>query len=148
MFWTKEGQPLSAAQRFYIDYFFNEGKAVFSLSNAKLSDQGKYTLEGRNAAGSASTSANLTVKSVPTIDDTSYVNPDIFQQFELKKKPTINQPQDKLDNARLKIIEPLQDFNLVEGQQAVFTCTVDAYPKPEVNFTLLKILKSIYILGF
>lgn len=50
----------------------------------------------------------------------------------MKKKPTINQPADKVDNARLKIIEPLQDFNLVEGQQAVFSCTVDAYPKPEV----------------
>jgi hypothetical protein len=69
---------------------------------------------------------------VPTIDDTSYVNPDVFQQFELKKKPTTNQPPDTIDNARLKIIEPLRDFNLVEGQQAVFSCTVDAYPKPEV----------------
>lgn len=98
-----------------------------------MDDQGKYTLEGRNAAGTASTSAMLKVKSVPTVDDTSYVNPDVFQQFELKKRPTINQPADKCDNARLKIIEPLQDFNLVEGQQAVFTCTVDAYPKPEVS---------------
>lgn len=123
---------MNAAQRFYIDYFFNEGKAIFALSNAKLDDQGKYTLLARNTSGTASTSAYLKVKQVPHIDDTSYVNPDVFQQFELKKKPPSNQGPDNVDNARLKIIEPLQDFNLVEGQQALFSCTVDAYPKPEV----------------
>jgi hypothetical protein len=123
---------LNAAQRFYIDYFFNEGKAIFALSNAKLDDQGKYELTARNTSGVASTSAYLKVKSVPTIDDTSYVNPDVFQQFEVKKRPSPNRPADNLDNARIKITEPLRDFNLVEGQQAIFTCTIDAYPKPEV----------------
>jgi hypothetical protein len=112
----------------------NEGKAIFAISNVKKEDEGKYTLEARNEAGAAQTSAMLTVKVVPIIDDTSYVNPDIFQQFELKKKPTLNEPTDDLSKARLKIIEPLQDCMLIEGSQVIFTCVVDAYPKPEVNF--------------
>lgn len=48
----------------------------------KQGDLGKYTLTAKNKVGEASTSANLTVKLVPTIDDTSYVNPEAFQQFE------------------------------------------------------------------
>ena len=114
----------------------NEGKAFLNISNAKLDDQGVFTLTARNFSGVASTSANLKVKQVATIDDTSYVNPDVFQQFELKKKPNLNQPADNVANARLKIIEPLKDFNLVEGSQAVFSCTIDAYPKPEVHLFL------------
>lgn len=92
-----------------------------------------FTLKATNTSGSASTSANLRVKQVATVDDTSYVNPDVFQQFELKKRPNSAQPAESVANARLKIIEPLKDFNLVEGSQAVFSCTIDAFPKPEVN---------------
>ena len=132
--WTKEGKPLDAAQRFFFNYLINEGKCIFTISNVKKEDQARYTLEARNTSGSAATSANLKVKIVPTVDDTSYVNPDVFQQFELKKRPNSNQPPENAANARIKIIEPLKDFNLVEGSQVVFSCTIDAYPKPEVNW--------------
>ena len=103
------------------------------ISNAKLDDEAKYTLTARNKAGEVSTSGKLKVKTVPTIDDTSYVNPDVFQQFELKKKPTEPNSDDHVPNARLKIIEPYRDFYLVEGAQALFSCKIDAYPKPEVK---------------
>ena len=123
---------MKAAQRLAFNYLINEGKAVFVISNAKLDDEAKYTLTARNKAGEASTSAKLRVKQVPTVDDTSYVNPDVFQQFELKKKPTQPDSDDQVTNARIKIIDPLKDFYLVEGTQAVFACKIDAYPKPEV----------------
>ncbi len=125
---------MNAAQRFAFNYLINEGKAIFVIANVKPDDEGRYTLDAKNPAGSGSTSANLKVKKVPTVDDTSYVNPDIFQQFETKKKPTLTQPSDNLANARLEITEPLKDFSLIEGAQAVFSCTIDAYPKPEVFF--------------
>jgi hypothetical protein len=115
----------------------NEGRAIFTILNVRKVDEARYTLEARNSSGSASTSAKLTVKLVPTVDDTSYVNPDVFQQFELKKRPNpANQPNNDgtAANARIKIIEPLKDFNLIEGSQVVFNCTIDAYPKPEVNW--------------
>ena len=125
--------PLQAAQRFSFNYLINEGKAIFVISNVKREDQSSYTLEARNKAGVAQTTAKLTVKMVPTIDDTSYVNPDIFEQFETKKKPNLNQPGDNIANARLEIIVPLEDYRLIEGEQAVFSCKIDAYPKPEVS---------------
>lgn len=132
--WTMNGEPLKAALRLAVNYLINEGKAILVLSNVKRDDEGKYTLEARNSSGTVSTTAYLKVKMVPTIDDTSYVNPDVFQQFELKKRPNVIEPMDSLTNARLKITEPLKDFNLVEGTQAIFTCTIDAFPKPEVLF--------------
>ncbi|RNA22004.1 titin-like [Brachionus plicatilis] len=132
--WTRENQPLPHALRLSSDYLINEGRALFNIDNVKLDDQATYTLTARNSSGVASTSAKLKVKTVATIDDTSYVNPDVFEQFEMKKKPNWNQPIDNADNARLKIIEPLKDFRLVEGSQAVFSCTIDAYPKPEIQW--------------
>lgn len=99
-----------------------------------MDDQGEYTLTARNPAGVASTSAKLKVKNVPSVDDTSYVNPDVFQKFDQKKQPQTNEPADAKANARLKIIEPLKDFHLVEGNQAIFYCKIDAYPKAETQW--------------
>lgn len=132
--WTKNNQPINSAQRLEFNYLINEGRAYFVISNVKRDDEATYTLTARNEAGEASTSAKLKVKLVPTVDDTSYVNPDVFQQFELKKKPT-QPPSDTEENTanyRIKIIEPCQDFTIKEGEQAVFSCKIDAYPKPEV----------------
>ncbi len=136
---------MNAAQRFAFNFLINEGKAIFVISNVKPDDEGKYTLDAVNLAGSGSTSANLKVIKVPTIDDTSYVNPDIFQQFEVKKKPNVIQPSDNLANARLEIIEPLKDFSLIEGAQAVFSCTIDAYPKPDVIKIKINYLNKIIL---
>ena len=80
--WTQDGAPLKAAQRVAFNYLINEGRAICVISNVKSTDLGKYTLTARNKAGEASTTASLNVKLTPTIDDTSYVNPDVFSQFE------------------------------------------------------------------
>lgn len=80
--WTQDGAPLKAAQRVAANYLINEGKAIIVISNVKQGDLGKYTLTARNKHGEASSTAQLNVKLVPAIDDTSYVNPDAFQQFE------------------------------------------------------------------
>ena len=135
---------MNAAQRLSFNYTNNDGKAVFVISNAKPDDQAKYTLHAKNRSGAASTSANLIVKIVPTIDDTSYVNPDIFDKFELKKKPKdYQEPSNNSLNARIKITVPLKDAVLVEGTLAIFSCTVDAYPKAEVNKKAFSFLISI-----
>jgi len=148
--WTKNEQPIESAQRLSFNYLINEGRAIFTISNVKKDDQSKYTLHASNSSGSASSSANLKVKNVPTIDDTSYVNPDIFQQFELKKKAPVAEGPDNAANARLKIIEPLKDFNLIEGSQVVFSCLIDAHPKPEVISLILKFFQNLFhfILSF
>ena len=141
--WTKDDAPLQAAQRLTFDYLMNEGKAIFLISNAKTDDQAKYTITARNKAGEAASTASLKVKVVPTIDDTSYVNPDVFQKFEQKKKPA-EQADPNKPNARLKIVEPLKDFHLVEGSQAIFYCKIDACPKADVkkSFSINKYFDS------
>ncbi|RNA14439.1 hypothetical protein BpHYR1_021923 [Brachionus plicatilis] len=113
--WTRENQPLQHSLRLSSDYLINEGRALFNIDNVKLDDQATYSLTARNYSGVAWTSAKLKVKTGATIDDKSYVNPDVFEQFEMKKKPNWNQPIGNVDDARLKIIEPLKDFRLVFG---------------------------------
>lgn len=132
--WTKEGAPLQAAQRLAFNYIISEGKAIFLVSNVKMDDQGSYTITARNSSGEASCTAKLQVNVVPSVDDTSYVNPDVFHKFDVKKRPSDSAEPSSGKEARLKIVEPLKDFHLVEGNQAIFYCKIDAHPKAETSW--------------
>lgn len=137
--WTKDGQPLKFSQRFFSDYFIHEGKEVLIIQDVKSADEGKYSLTAKNAAGTSSASASLKVRLVPSIDDKSYVNPDVFQRFENNKlnqdvKPVNEVPLLQKGEPRLKIVEPLKEFYLIEGAEAFFSCKIDSNPKAEVNW--------------
>ena len=75
---------------------------------------------------------------VPSIDDTSYVNPDVFNKFDNnKKKPTLlptGHPSHSPGPARLVLTEPIKDFQVLEGNRAIFFCKCDANPTPEAQW--------------
>jgi hypothetical protein len=75
-------------------------------------------------------------KAVPSIDDTSYVNPDVFERFDAKQpRPGAQRAEPAASKqARLKIVEPLKDCHLLDGNQAIFYCKVDAYPAAETSW--------------
>jgi hypothetical protein len=137
--WLKDGRPLEAAQRFFFNYLIHEAKVVFIISNVKKEDESKYTLFAKNSFGEASTSAKLRVKLVPTIDDTSYVNPDVFQQFELKKRP--GQAPDELnydDNQYKKpyFVKVPKNIEVCEGSPVKLDCVVFGRPTPLLTWYL------------
>lgn len=138
--WKKDGQPLKYSQRIFTDYFLIDNKAVLIIQDVRREDEGKYELTARNIAGVGTASASLNVRLVPVIEDRPFINPEAFQKFELKpidSSAAPNEASDTAAKARLKIVEPLRDFILVEGAPAVFNCKIDAYPKAEVflNYT-------------
>ena len=127
---------MTYSQRFFSNYFINESKAVLIIQDAKPEDQGKYTVTARNSAGVGSSVASLTVRLVPSIDEHSYVNPDVFQKFELKTPESVAGQSVSTEplQARIKIIEPLKDNFITEGSPIVFNCKIDANPKAEVTW--------------
>ena len=112
----------------------NEAKAVLIIQDVKKTDKGKYMLRAKNAAGSGTADANLNVRHVPSIVDKPFVDPALFDKFELKKPDIGDKPEgpEQALQARLKFVEPLKDIALVEGTPVVFTCKLDAYPKAEI----------------
>jgi hypothetical protein len=132
--WTKDGAPLKLSQRFFTDYFMNEGRAVLIIQDVKVDDAGKYTVTARNDAGVGSADAQLKVSLVPAIDERSYVNPDAFSKFENKDAPKPDDESGAAGEPRLKIVEPYQDFYLIEGAEAFFKCKIDANPKAVVHW--------------
>ena len=142
--WRYNEQPLPAAQRFFFDYSLSDGKCVFVISFTKLDDGGTYSLVATNPYGECSTSARLVVKQLPSVDDTAYVNPDIFRQLELKHQQPKPKPltapgsQAKMrsmpphDSAHIRIVVPLKDVHARKDESALLTCKIDAQPRPEV----------------
>ncbi len=122
---------MTVSERFFIEYFVKEENAVFIIRNVEHDDAGEYTITARNSSGVGSSTARLRVRLEPSVDDTPLINPDAFQKLELKK-PSGTPEDETQTEAHIKIIEPLQDLNVPEGVQAVFTCKIDASPKAEV----------------
>ena len=123
---------MNAAQRVAFNYLINEGKVICVISNVKSTDLGRYTLTARNKAGEASTSANLNVKLVPTIDDTSYVNPDVFQQFETPGQ----QPTSISDEQYKKpyFVKIPKNSDLREGASLRLDCLAFGRPFPTLTW--------------
>jgi hypothetical protein len=128
--WTVDNTALRYSERFFIEYFEKEENAVFVIRDVKKDDAGYYTITAQNSAGFKTSTARLSVLTQPSIDDTSYINPDAFQKFE-SKQPNKEQNVADAGEVHIKIIEPLVDARVVEGSQAVFSCVVDANPKAE-----------------
>ena len=74
------------------------------------------------------------LRPVAGIDQTPLVNPDAFKYLEQ------HAPQKKKDDAEPmvppKVIIPLKDVTLKEGQPVVLACKIQGYPKPTVTINI------------
>jgi hypothetical protein len=98
----------------------------------KSSDLGKYTLTAKNSAGEASTTANLNVKLVPTIDDTSYVNPDMFQQFETPGQQPVQTSEEQYKKPYFVRVPKNTDIR--EGATLKLDCVAFGRPFPVLTW--------------
>lgn len=85
------------------------------------------------------TNAYINVQETPTVDETSYVEPDAFKYIE--KQPTVarpSKPRRESDTSHLqqrpaKILKTPTSSAVPEGGVAQFTCQVDGNPRPQVR---------------
>lgn len=132
----KDGRTLPASTRFTTGYDLNTGVVTLRISDTQINDVGFYTSIAENEVGADQTACTITIRQVPNIDRTPMVNPDAFRFLE---QPTQARPQkEEPDNMRPpKVIIPLSDAKLEEGQNILLACKIDGYPRPKVTFFVL-----------
>ena len=113
-------------------YDFNTSVASLRINNAGPGDAGVYTAIATNPLGRAETSARLYTTSVPTIDQTPQVNPDAFKYLEHSKEP--QRKEEDVDYQAPKVIVPLSNHKLKEGESLFLPCKIIGTPKPKVRF--------------
>jgi predicted DNA-binding antitoxin AbrB/MazE fold protein len=124
---------LPASNRYTVNYDFPTGVITLSINEAQMNDVGNYTVLADNEVGSDQTSCNAFINQLPNIDSTPMINPDAFRFLE---HPTGRAPASREDIENLrppKVIIPLTDVRLEEGQSVQLACKIEGYPRPKVS---------------
>ena len=122
---------MSASTRYTPDYDLYTGIVKLHISDAQLQDGGHYVAVAENEAGHDQTECHSVIKQVPNIDRTPMVNPNAFRYLE--HLPTERTPRERADKLTPpKVIIPLTNVKLEEGQSVVLACKIDGNPKPKV----------------
>ena len=131
MTWFKDGRPLPAATRYTTDYDLSTLVASLKIENAQMNDVGHYLVVAENDAGRDQTHAQVFVTQTASIDQSPMVNPDAFKYLE--QQPHKARPEEVEKMVPPKIIVPLSNVKLEEGQSIFLACKVDGQPKPKVR---------------
>lgn len=132
--WFKDGTPIPASTRFTIDFDFSTGVVSLRINDAQMNDIGIYIALAENEVGSDQTQCEVTIQQMPNIDSTPMVNPEAFKYLE---HPTYTRPKslDELDNlSPPKVIVPLSNVKLEEGQTVILACKIEGYPRPKLTW--------------
>ena len=131
--WFKDSRPLHASTRYTQDHDLSNGVVTLKINDAQMNDVGTYTAVADNDVGSDQTSCQAFIKKMPNIDRTPMVNPDAFKYLE---QPAHDKP--RKDDAEAmrppKVIIPLSDVKLEEGQSVILACKIEGYPRPRLTW--------------
>ncbi len=105
---------------------------TLKISNAQTNDIGNYLVLAENKAGKDQTYCRLSLKQLPNVDQTPYVNPDSFKFLEPKKGAEPRPDRDQEKYRPPVVIVPLLNLRISEGDSVKFECKIDGYPKPKV----------------
>lgn len=132
--WFKDGTPIPASTRFTIDFDFSSGVVSLRINDAQMNDIGIYIALAENEAGSDQTQCEVTIQQMPNIDNTPMVNPEAFKYLE---QPAYARPKsldDTDDMSPPKVIVPLSNVKLEEGQTVILACKIEGYPRPKLTW--------------
>ena len=137
MTWFKDSKPLPASTRYETDYNLASLFVVLKINQAQLNDVGNYLVLAENIAGKDQTFCKLFVRETPKVDETPLIDPDAFKFLEapLNKQP--DDSDDKKDRERFyppRVIIPLSNVTINEGDFVRFACKIDGYPKPKMTW--------------
>jgi hypothetical protein len=122
-----------ASQRYTTHYNMNLGVVTLIVKTAFSDDKGNYKCILTNIVGSKHTSANLLVKPVPNVDETSYINPNALRHLENSKPIDENtDPDDKYQKPYF--VKVPKDTQVRESTVVRFDCLAFGRPKPELTW--------------
>jgi hypothetical protein len=127
---------LPAANRYTTNYDLSTNVVTLKIDNSQMNDVGSYLAYAENVAGKDQTQCSLFVKEMPSIDQTPMVNPDAFRYLEYPKSITRpSETDDDYENLQPpKVIVPLQDLQLNEGEAVLLMCKIIGKPNPKVKY--------------
>jgi hypothetical protein len=128
--WFKDSKHLVASTRYTSTYDYHSGIALLKIDSAFANDLGEYLVVAENPAGKDQTQCRVEITLVPNIDQTPYVNPDAFKNLE--KLPLVPKEEIDAEMKPPKVIIPLTDVKLVEGQPIHLACKIEGIPRPRV----------------
>lgn len=123
-------KELIIIHRYTTDYDYNTGIASLKIDGAQSNDVGGYLVVAENPAGKDQTNCKVGVTLMPNIDQTPIVNPDAFRFLEHPAPQRRYEEPEKM--APPKVVIPLADVKLVEGQAIQLACKIEGVPKPKV----------------
>ena len=104
------------------------------VDSAQLNDLGHYLVVAENDAGKDQTECNVAIQQSPNIDNTPIVNPEAFRYLDRPLAQVV--PDSDIDDAERvqppKVIIPLSNIQLKEGETVLLIAKIDGYPKPKV----------------
>ncbi len=131
--WFKDNKPLPASNRLITNHNLNTGLVYLKIADTQLGDCGHYTAVAENKAGQDQTFCAIKVSEQPNIDTTPMVNPDAFRYLE--NNPSASRP--RKDDEVLKppkVVIPLSNVKLEEGQKVSLACKIEGTPKPKLTW--------------
>ena len=102
------------------------------IDSAIINDIGEYLVVAENLAGKDQTNCRVEVSVVPNIDETAYVNPEAFKFLE--KIPSLKPEESDNEMKPPKVIIPLTDAKMIEGQPIHLACKIEGVPRPKVTY--------------
>ena len=130
--WLKDNRPLPASTRFNPDYDLYTGIVTLKINEAQVNDIGNYSVIAENEVGMDRTNCAVSIRETPNIDNTPMINPDAFRYLEspnVDRKPASDDDTIKYPP---KVIVPLTDVKLEEGQSVLLACKIEGLPIPKV----------------
>lgn len=104
------------------------------ISNAHKTDLGTYLVLAENKVGQDRTACKLYVTVEPSVDETPLINPEAFRNLEAPvPKPDSDDLKPKEHFIPPRVIVPLANVRISEGDPVLLICKIDGYPKPKVN---------------
>ena len=94
-----------------------------------------------NKAGKDQTFCKLTLKLLPNVDETAYISPDAFKSLETSPAKPERDDEDEKDKKRYmppRVIVPLTNIRISEGEPFKLECKIDGYPAPKVDLREIK----------
>jgi hypothetical protein len=125
---------LPASNRYETDYNLSTRICTLKINNAQKNDLGNYLVLAENKAGRDQTFCKIYIDLLPNVDETPLINPDAFRFLEAPqaRQPSYDKNDDRNRYYPPRVIIPLSNIRIVEGDSAVLACKIDGYPKPKV----------------
>jgi hypothetical protein len=131
--WFKDNEPLPASSRVVTDYNLSNCYASLKIPSALKNDLGNYLVVAENIVGRDQTSCKLFVSLQPNVDETPLINPEAFKLLDAPlAKPDEDEFKPKEHFIPPRVIVPLSNVRINEGDTVLLACKIDGYPKPKV----------------